>query len=826
MKVPLLVLILTCPYWLRARPAGEDQESSLLYANVRSLLETGKPAQALAEIDAALVERPSDPLLYNLRGLAMLGLGRRGDAEDCFRKLIQLDPNSSAGYTNLAVLLTEKGQQGEAAKLFGEALRRNSRDFTALLGLGAALSSSGDYSHAVSYFRRAWEVKPGDFQSGYEYAFALGKLNRPLEAEKVLAGLRPPSDPTESAKYFALLGSLAAARRDWAAASQRYSKAYQFAPNSFEIYSAMVTASLQIQENRSLPDPPPNLSSQQHFELGLVFASERAYARATSEFREALRIDPSNYSAAFDLIISYKGAGQIEDAIKMCKAVLENKPTAQLYSTLGSLEEEAGRYQDAVNDFGKAVELDPDTDQYRFELGSEYLSHSAYSQALEVFEAGSAKFPASSSQQLGVGLAYYALRQYPSAAEALLRALALDPSSRTAFSAWNTSTSFFGPSEWKKMLPVLQRLAEARPASAQIQYCYGVCLFHCQVASGSSPDFKNAQSVLEEAIRLEARFPEAHLELGNLYMEERQSQSAVREFNEALGLDPRSLTARYRLAQAYRTVGNVQLAKQELALYEEQYYFELGSEYLLRSSNDEALHEFRLGSQKCPASARMELGLGMTYNALHQYSAAADALLRVLEIDPSYSAANPAWGSTATFLGAAEWEPILSRLRRLATTHPGNAEVLYCFGTSLFRYGLASGTSPDFKQAQSLLEEAIRREPRFPEAYLELGNLYMAKKDNQNAVKEFREALRLAPALPAAHYQLAQAYQSLSRPILAEQELALYRELTLHRPKQSVETGAVVEGDVLQNLGGGERPPLELPEGSRELRPSSQTPNP
>ena len=102
----------------------------------------------------------------------------------------------------------------------------------------------------------------------------------------------------------------------------------------------------------------------------------------------------------------------------------------------------------------------------------------------------------------------------------------------------------------------------------------------------------------------------------------------------------------------------------------------------------------------------------------------------------------------------------------------------------------------------------------------------MAKKDNQNAVKEFREALRLAPAFSVAHYQLAQAYQSLSRPILAEQELALYRELTLHHPKQSVETGALVERDVVQNLGGGKRPSPEPPETSKELRPSSQTPNP
>jgi len=797
LKILFLLLMSACPCWSQA--AGQGKGTSAPYESIQRLLESAQPGRALTAIDAALNQHPSDRLLENLRGLALQQLGRSNEAAACFRKVIQLTPGSATGYTNLGVLLSETGKTGEAAKLFEEALKRDPKEFTALLGLGVGLASSSDYAKAVLYFRRALEARPGDFQAGYQYAFALGKLDRAAEAQKVLAAIHPPEDSATAARYFALRGSVAAARKDWGAARQNYAKAYQLAPASFEIYSAMVGASLQSQdpsESLSLPNSPPNLTSQQHSELGLLFASERAYTQAISEFQEALRLDPSNDLAAYDIIMCYRGSGQTEDAIKACEALLQRKPVAQLYSLLGSLDEELDRYQDAVTNLEKATQLDPSTEQYRFELGSQYLSHADYSKALEVFEAGSRKFPTAASEPLGMGLAHYALRQYPDAGEALLRALEIDPSSRTAFSAWNTTTSFFGPAEWKRMLPLAQRLADAHPDNAEAVYCYGVSMLRCQVASGETTELKRAQSLLEQAIRLEPRFMEAHLELGNVYLAEKQNQAAVEELREALRLDPESLTARYRLAQAYRTVNQLHSAQQELAHYEEQYHFDLGREYLVSSSPDAALREFRLGIQKYPASARLQFGLGLAFAALRQYSAAADALVRAMELDPSYPVYS-AWNSTAAGLSSADWEKIVSRIERLLHAHPSNAQVLYCGGVAFVRSQVAQGGAVDPKRAQLLFEQAIRLEPRLVEAHLELGNLYMAEKDNQRAVKEFREALQLAPESSTVHQLLAQAYQNLGLAIPSEQEMARYRELVVRRATKAAEAGTIVQKHVL-----------------------------
>jgi tetratricopeptide (TPR) repeat protein len=361
-------------------------------------------------------------------------------------------------------------------------------------------------------------------------------------------------------------------------------------------------------------------------------------------------------------------------------------------------------------------------------------------------------------------------------------------------------TASFEPAEWKSMLPLSQRLAEAHPDKAEAVYCYGVCLLRCQLASGGSTELERAQSLLEQAIRLEPRFVEAHLELGKVYMAEKEYQRAVKEFRETLRLDPESLAARYRLAQAYRSLNQVQSAQQELVGYEEQYHYDKGSAYLARSAPDPALHEFRLGIEKYPASPRLQFGLGLAYSALRQYPAAADALVRALEIDPSYPVYS-AWSSTAGSLSPADWEKVLPRLEQLAKTRPRNAQVLYCYGVALLRSHLTRGGATDLKRAQSLLEQAIGLEPRFVEAHLELGNVYMAEEDNQRAVKELREAAQLAPEASTVHYQLAQAYQSAGQPIAADQELARYRELVVGSPTKAAEAGTIVKQGVLQTLG-------------------------
>jgi tetratricopeptide (TPR) repeat protein len=558
-------------------------DSATAYDSAFRLLQSGKTAEALTAIDGALKQDPANPALYNLRGLAASELGQYDQAEASFRKFIALSPQAATGYTNLGTLFAQQGRQSEAADLFRAALKREPQSFRALLGLGVTLAALQQYAEARPPLEKAWSLEPGDFQTGYEYAHVLQQLKQPSEAEKVLARVTPPGQPTLAAKYFLLCAVLAEDEGDRKKAAQLYARVYQLDPQSFDTYLALITSFLNAgsdgngiarskdrevsQGLASLPVPPLHLSAEQHFTLGLLFASRRAYAAAIPHFEETLQAEPESYSAAFNLALSYKGAGKGQAAVDLVERTLKSKPTAELYNLLASLEESQGRYLDAVRNYQRAVELEPTNEQYYFDLGAEYLAHFTFGPALDVFHVGNEKFPHSLRQQLGLGFAHCGESDYLAAAQTFLTALEIDPTSPAAFAAWNSLPPLLDPMKWQEILPRLSRLAERYPQSAEALYYYGTALFQHEVTLGREASFNQAKSLLEGAVRLKPGLYEAHLELGNVYVARNEDEKAVNQFLEAIRLNPDSEMAHYRLGQTYRNLNQLQLAQQELARY-------------------------------------------------------------------------------------------------------------------------------------------------------------------------------------------------------------------------------------------------------------------
>jgi tetratricopeptide (TPR) repeat protein len=270
-----------------------------------------------------------------------------------------------------------------------------------------------------------------------------------------------------------------------------------------------------------------------------------------------------------NLANAYKNAGKSTAAIELVRGAVEKRPTAALYSMLAELEEGSGQYLDAVQNYQRAVELEPGNETYYFDLGMEYLSHFTFGPALEVFRVGTQKFPNSSRQYLGLAFSHYALREYAAAADAFTKALEIEPDSPAAVKAWNTVLSFMSPEDWKGILPRMGNLAAAHPQDADLAFCYGAALFRSELAKGAEGSLVRAQSFLEKAVALRPDFPAARLELADLYAAQKQDQKAVNEYLEAIREDPKSDTAHYRLGQIYRRMNELDLAMQELARYQE-----------------------------------------------------------------------------------------------------------------------------------------------------------------------------------------------------------------------------------------------------------------
>jgi tetratricopeptide (TPR) repeat protein len=566
--VVLATLIVTVSGFARAQTLS----TQAAYEQALALLQNGKNEEALAVIENAIVAGASDPSLYNLKGLANSELGHDEEAEQSFRTVIRLSPKSAMGYNNLGVLLSRVGRYEDATATFREAQALEPKNFTALLGLGTSLEALHRPAEAAVYLQRAWDIHPGDFQAGYELALALREAEQPGAAKRFVNQIAAPQDPESAVKYYSLAGVVAEDLKEFGTASDFYRRAYAIKPSSYEIYAALVRSTLSAgtePSKQALPPPPENLSASQNLALGVLLGSGGAFELAIPRFQEALRLDPTNHSATTNLALAYKSVGKTSAAIDLLRRAVKERPSAALYNLLAGLEEESGEYVEAVRSFQRAVELDPNNEQYYFDLGMEYLSHFTFGPAAEVYRVGTQKFPHSSRQFLGLAFSRYAVREYAEAADAFTTALEIDPESSTIFQAWTTVLSFLAPKDWDALLPRLDRLAAAHPRNADLAFAYGAALFRLEVSKGQEGVFDRPQTFLEKSVRLQPNFPEAHLELGALYAARKQDQKAVDEYLETIRQDPKSDVVHYRLGQVYRDMNKMELATQELGRYQE-----------------------------------------------------------------------------------------------------------------------------------------------------------------------------------------------------------------------------------------------------------------
>jgi tetratricopeptide (TPR) repeat protein len=171
--------------------------------------------------------------------------------------------------------------------------------------------------------------------------------------------------------------------------------------------------------------------------------------------------------------------------------------------------------------------------------------------------------------------------------------------------------------------------------------------------------------------------------------------------------------------------------------------------------------------------------------------------LTALQITPSSPSAFAAWNALQTLLSPAELDALLPRLQRLSDLYPQIAEAQFCYGLALLSQALASNHPERLDTAQTVLERAIHLKPRLAEAHLALGNLYVARKENQKAAEAFLETIRLDPHSEMAFYRLGQTYRNLNQLEQAQKQLSRYAELVRNRREQMARSRSAIKQFVL-----------------------------
>jgi len=313
-----------------------------------------------------------------------------------------------------------------------------------------------------------------------------------------------------------------------------------------------------------------------------------------------------------------------------------------------------------------------------------------------------------------------------------------------------------------------------------------------------------------------ARAPEnfeANYNLGAFYLRSQKYAQAIPPLEAASRIDPRNPVSAYDLGLAYEGNGDLAKAHDQIVKmlssvntadlhrmlgdvdertgdslgavgeYEtavrmdpnEENYFAWGAELLLHRAAGPAAEVFTKGSSTHPDSARMLAGLGAALFATGSYEEAAQKLCAASDLKP----ADP---GPYIFLGEMETatpSPLPcgdARLARFAREQPENALANYYYAMALLKQERRSGSLVSPNQPEELLEKAVSIDPKLGKAFVELGNVYIAREEVGKAIDAYQKAVEASPELSEAHYRLGLAYKRAGKDAEAQEEFQTYEK--------------------------------------------------
>ncbi|HKT89551.1 MAG TPA: tetratricopeptide repeat protein [Candidatus Sulfotelmatobacter sp.] len=301
--------------------------------------------------------------------------------------------------------------------------------------------------------------------------------------------------------------------------------------------------------------------------LGQLLIQEGKASDAIPFLDRAAQLKPEDYDNSYDLALANANAGNYAQARDRAKILLATHDKAELHHLLGNVEEKLGDPLEAVRQYQRAAELDS-SETYLYDWGSELLLHHAPEPAIEVFTKGNRLFPHSVRMLVGLGAALFAHGSDEEAIARLCEASDLTPDDPAPY-------LFLGkilraePRSSSKVVEKLRRFATLNPDIAEANYYYALALWKLPPMPPDRARLSQIESLLQKGLRLDSKLASASLQLGILYSEEGKHSDAISAYQGAIAANPQLGEAHYRLAQAYRQVGETDKAKEELRLYAE-----------------------------------------------------------------------------------------------------------------------------------------------------------------------------------------------------------------------------------------------------------------
>jgi len=343
----LFGLLLVPALAVTAQAQGQTNARAQAYYHFskgRLLDDQGQSTQAIDEYKKALEIDPNNSLIYSEMAESYLRNSRFREATDAAAKAVQLDHDNIEAHKLLSTIYLQvisraNAQQpptvetiNNAIHEFEEILRIDPTERQSFVMLGRLYQIKGDRDKATQIYKQLLGVEPGS----EEGVTALAKLHMDAGNYKEAVDLleqfvrtRPDSDGA-----LQTLGEAYSDLQQYAKAADAYKRASDLDPDDIEIKKAQAEAAfradqfdeaLKLYQDLAKAAPDDGISL---LRLGQIYRHQGKYDIARQYLQKASQSFPDSVEVQFNLVMLDHDEGRLEDALKRTNDILKKTEKA------------------------------------------------------------------------------------------------------------------------------------------------------------------------------------------------------------------------------------------------------------------------------------------------------------------------------------------------------------------------------------------------------------------------------------------------------------------------------------------------------------------
>ncbi len=476
---------------------------------------------------------------FNQSGIEYFKSGDLINARLMFEKSLRQNPKNVESHTYLGIIADQSGDFEQAEKHFSLAAKYNPKSASARNNYGAILLRQKKNQLAQTEFTASLRLNP-------DQSNALINLAQIKFEENTTASLNESLILFERAD--ALTSDFLIARSLLITSLKL--KKNELANSYYEKYKTRLEQSVEAKNDLS-----------GRLEIGTVLYEAKLLELAEQEVKEYLVITPNDKTAILLLGNIYLARKDINSAGKTLEmAVAQNNATAAIYSLLSTVYEKSGHFENAIPAMRLAIQLEPESEIYRFQYGLLLTNAEAPAAAIIRLDEALKAFPNSSRIWLAKGIAYLKDNKNVEAIQSIEKALGIDAKFAQAYAYLGLAQMQIA--QYDKAVIEYEKALNLNP---------NISIVHQMIAEAllqkTDADNPRIESELKKSIAADAQYIPAYSLLGKFYIRNQRWLEALDAFDKVLKIDPNSADAYYQLGRIYTRLKRKTEASEALAKF-------------------------------------------------------------------------------------------------------------------------------------------------------------------------------------------------------------------------------------------------------------------